>query len=464
MTLRFALPDVGEGLHEAEIVRWLVGPGDRVTRDQPLVEILTDKAQVELPSPAAGTIRLVAVPEGTVVPVGTVLVEIDPIGSAVIPAVPFAAAPLSAATASEDHSAPMVAIGGAGNGARPKASPSTRRHAAQLGVDLRAVHGSGPGGRILRGDVDAVTSPMSDVAADVASPPGGQGRADLAGTHTRAAAALASGTHGLSGSPGLSGPSGSSGMSEPPRPRLAPTLGQHPVGTHPLRGIRRLSAAAMTQSWSTIPHITGMDEVDATALLDARTRLRRTLTERGDSTAAAALTPLVLLAAAVARTLRRFPLVNAAVSVDGISVTVYDEVNLGIAVATPDGLIVPVIRHADRLDLVALATAMADAAAAARDRTIGAEALRGGTFTITNYGALGGRFATPLILPGQAGIMGFGAMRERPVVLDGTVVARRTLPVVFSADHRIIDGDLSVAFQEAVLAAVTDPLTLLLGV
>ena len=107
---------------------------------------------------------------------------------------------------------------------------------------------------------------------------------------------------------------------------------------------------------------------------------------------------------------------------------------------------------------------MAAAATAARARTIGAESLRGGTFTITNYGALGGRFATPLILPGQAGIMGFGAMRERPVVLDGTVVARRTLPVVFSADHRIIDGDLSVAFQEAVLAVVADPLTLLLGV
>lgn len=456
MTLRFALPDVGEGLHEAEIVRWLVGPGDVVARDQPLVEILTDKAQVELPSPAAGTVRLVAIPEGTVVPVGTVLVEIDPagtVGSPTVAAVPAGSARAEAGPvvpASPGRGVPAVAAGGVADGPRPKASPSTRRHAVHLGVDLRAVQGSGPGGRILRSDVDAAVSPApapTSSAASVSYDSAGQ-----TGQPAPVAQAVPAPTSVGPGSVGSSAP------------RVAPLLGQHPSGTHPLRGIRRLTAAAMTQSWSTIPHITGMDEVDATALLDARSRLQRTLADRGDHEAAATLTPLVLLAAAVARTLRRFPLVNAAVSADGTAVTVYDEVNLGIAVATPDGLIVPVIRTADRLDLVALATAMSAVATAARARTIGADALRGGTFTITNYGALGGRFATPLILPGQAGIMGFGAMRERPVVLDGTVVARRTLPVVFSADHRIIDGDLSVAFQEAVLAVVADPLTLLLGV
>ncbi|MEZ5233949.1 MAG: dihydrolipoamide acetyltransferase family protein [Acidimicrobiales bacterium] len=248
-----------------------------------------------------------------------------------------------------------------------------------------------------------------------------------------------------------------------PTSRSVTTLGQLPAGTHPLRGIRRLTAASMAQSWTTIPHITGMDEVDATALLDARKRLQASLRAGGAEEAAAALTPLVLLAAAVARTLRRYPLVNAAVDADGASVTVHERVNLGVAVATPDGLIVPVVTDADRRDLVSLALEMQRLAVAARNRTVSADELRGGTFTLTNYGALGGRFATPLILPGQAGIMGFGAIKERPIVVDGAVVARRTLPVVFSADHRIIDGDLSVAFQEAVLGFVAEPLSLLLG-
>jgi pyruvate dehydrogenase E2 component (dihydrolipoamide acetyltransferase) len=230
-----------------------------------------------------------------------------------------------------------------------------------------------------------------------------------------------------------------------------------PPGNHPLRGIRRLTAQAMAQSWSTIPHITGMDEVDAAALLDARRRLR----DLGGE-GAAALTPLALLAMAVSRALRRYPLVNAGVGPDGTSVTVHAEVNLGVAVATDDGLIVPVVMAADRRGPRSMAAEIARLSAAARDRSVSAAELRGGTFTITNYGALGGRLATPLVLPGQAGIMGFGAIRERPIVLDGAVVARPTLPVVFSADHRIIDGDLSVAFQEHVLALIREPLALLL--
>jgi pyruvate/2-oxoglutarate dehydrogenase complex dihydrolipoamide acyltransferase (E2) component len=213
----------------------------------------------------------------------------------------------------------------------------------------------------------------------------------------------------------------------------------------------------MAQSWSTIPHITGMDEVDATGLLEARRRLR----ELGGG-GASSLTPLTLLAMAAARALRRFPLVNAAVNPDGTHVTVHAEVNLGIAVATDDGLIVPVVTAADRRGPLSMAAEIARLTAAARQRAVTAAELRGGTFTLTNYGALGGRLATPLILPGQAGILGFGAIRERPLVVDGAVVARPTLPVVFSADHRIIDGDLSVAFQEHVLSLVREPLALLL--
>lgn len=453
MTVRFALPDVGEGLHEAEIVRWLVGVGDTVVRDQPIVEVLTDKAQVELPSPAAGTVAAVTVAEGDIVTVGTVIVEIDD-GSA--PTAAPTAGPTAASTAMPTASVPIGTEGaappppvptiptGRASGTRPKASPSTRRLAARLGVDLRTLPGSGPGGRILAADVETAARP--------------------GGPATTAAPAAPATTTETAGPAPVAAPLPQAGPLGPvPVARARATLGQLPAGTHPLRGIRRLTAASMAQTWSTIPHITGMDEVDATALLEARKRLQASLRDSGAEAEAAALTPLVLLAAAVARTLRRYPLVNAAVDPDGTSVTVRERVNLGIAVATPDGLIVPVVTDADRRDLVSLALEMQRLAGAARDRTVSAEELRGGTFTLTNYGALGGRFATPLILPGQAGIMGFGAIKERPIAVDGAVVARRTLPVVFSADHRIIDGDLSVAFQETVLGYIAEPLTLLLG-
>ncbi|MGD9752865.1 MAG: dihydrolipoamide acetyltransferase family protein, partial [Acidimicrobiia bacterium] len=423
MTLRFALPDVGEGLHEAEIVRWLVAVGETVARDQPIVEILTDKAQVELPSPAAGTIASVHAAEGDIVTVGTVIVDIDdgrgadapPASPA--PAVPSAASPAAAPSETTPVAAPAAATAPAVAAApsrRPKASPSTRKLAARLGVDLRRLAGTGPGGRILAADVEAA---HAGGPAPSAAPPATPAARTTPSTPAAAAA-----------EPGPLGPV--------PTSRSVTTLGQLPAGTHPLRGIRRLTAASMAQSWTTIPHITGMDEVDATALLDARKRLQGSLRAGGAEEAAAALTPLVLLAAAVARTLRRFPLVNAAVDADGAAVTVHERVNLGVAVATPDGLIVPVVTDADRRDLVSLALEMQRLAVAARNRTVSADELRGGTFTLTNYGALGGRFATPLILPGQAGIMGFGAIKERPIVVDGAVVARRTLPVVFSADHR----------------------------
>ncbi|MFN0090817.1 MAG: 2-oxo acid dehydrogenase subunit E2, partial [Acidimicrobiales bacterium] len=250
----------------------------------------------------------------------------------------------------------------------------------------------------------------------------------------------------------------------PPEQAPAPTgsaprtgLGQAPFGPSPLRGVRRLTAEAMTQSWSTIPHITGMDEIDATPLLETRRRLKEQAGEAG-----ANLTPLALLVAAAARALRRYPLVNAGVAPDGQSVTVHERCNIGVAVATDDGLIVPILTDADRRGVLELADEIARLSAAARRKQLSAAELRGGTFTITNYGAIGGRFATPLIRPGEAGILGFGAIRPRPLVVDGEVTARPTLPVVFSADHRIIDGDLSVAFQEHVLSLLAEPLLMLL--
>jgi pyruvate dehydrogenase E2 component (dihydrolipoamide acetyltransferase) len=409
--VEFVLPDVGEGLEEGEIISWLVGPGDPVARDQPLVEVQTDKALVELPSPVAGQVVSLAFGPGDIVKVGQVLVVLEDGGGA-SPAPP-----------------PPSAAG------RPKASPAVRKLALDRGVDLAMVTGSGPGGRVLAADVEAVTQ------TGVHLPP-----------HERQMNA------------GTDGPS-PTGVPEFQRPELrnagsatrAPGgLGWMEPGRHPLRGIRRVTAEAMTRSWSEIPHLTTIDEVDATGLLAARRRLA----DAGIDTTVGAL-----LVAAVARGLRRYPLLNASLEPspeDGSgAIVVHPDCNIGLAVATAEGLVVPVIRRADRRSLADLGAEVRRLTASARNRTLDVAELRGGTFTISNYGALGGRYATPLIRPGEVGILGFGAIRPRPIVVDGEVRARPTLPWSLSADHRLIDGDLATAFAEYVAGLLADPVALL---
>jgi pyruvate/2-oxoglutarate dehydrogenase complex dihydrolipoamide acyltransferase (E2) component len=234
------------------------------------------------------------------------------------------------------------------------------------------------------------------------------------------------------------------------------TIGQLEAGTHPLRGIRRRSATVMAQAWSTIPHITCLDEVDATALANARDQLRAA----ADPALAAALTFTPFLVAAVAHALRAFPAVNASIAADAASVTVHEHVNVGVAVATDNGLVVPVVRDAERLRLGDLAREIARLTSAARAGSVTPADIGGGTATVTNYGALGGRFATPLIRPPEVVIVGFGAIRPRPIVVDDEVRARRTLPISISCDHRVIDGDLATAFLERVKSLVAAPILL----
>ena len=239
----------------------------------------------------------------------------------------------------------------------------------------------------------------------------------------------------------------------------AKILGQMTSGRHPLRGIRRVVAQNMAQSWSDIPHIHSLDEVDATLLIDLRTRIRSM-----DRSGASAVTPLTLAAAATARALRRYPMVNGCIEGDPAdTVVIHSSVSLGIAAATTRGLVVPVVRDADRLDLFTLATKIADVVNQARDGSLTAADLTGGTFTITNYGALGGRWALPIIPPGQAGILGLGSIAERPLAIDGRVEARPTLPLVLGVDHRLVDGDLAEAFKRSVMDDLAEPLNLLVG-
>jgi pyruvate dehydrogenase E2 component (dihydrolipoamide acetyltransferase) len=425
--LEFRLPDVGEGLEEGEIVAWLVAPGDTVARDQPLVEVQTDKATVELPSPVAGRVVRLAANAGEVVKVGQVLIVLEdgispgtapaagtPAGAQPEPGVVATSGPGGAQPAAE---APAGAAIG-----RPKASPAVRKLALDSGVDLAAVEGTGPGGRILAADVEAAGSPTGVAEARI---------------------------------PGL---------------RHAGS-GQTGAGRQPLRGIRRVTAETMTRSWSEIPHITAMDELDATGLLDARRRLTETARGSGCPPEARGsgcpqeggteITLAVLFLAAVARGLRRHPLMNASLDMEAGEIVVHDGCHVGLAVATDAGLLVPVVRDADRRALPDLAAEVRRLAAAARDGKVDLADLRGGTFTVTNYGTLGGRFATPLIRPPEVGIMGFGAIRPRPFVVDGTVAARPTLPYCCSADHRLVDGDLLTAFSEHVAGLLADPVRLL---
>ncbi|MGH1492545.1 MAG: dihydrolipoamide acetyltransferase family protein [Acidimicrobiales bacterium] len=449
MTIEFSLPDIGEGLDEAEVIEWHVKPGDTVARDQPFVDILTDKAQTEMPAPAAGTVVSLGAAVGEIVKVGDVLIVIDD-GQATGPAGqaepdqanggaqpttltdrPIAAPSPSSPSAAPVSAAPVsVAPAAMPRGRRPKASPSTRRLAVQLGVDLAAVSGSGSGGRILAADVEA---------AALQSAPAAHGS-----SASRANAGVGSSTT-LRTSPAL--PSGPS-----------PTLGQMPVGSHPLRGIRRATAKAMDLSWSTIPHVTAMDELDATELMLARARAREALGDNG-----ASITPLALLLVAVARSLRRFPMMNSTLDLASDQITIHDQINIGVAVASDRGLMVPIVRNADQLGVAAMANEVARLSAETRAGSINSADLTGGTFTVSNYGSNGGYFAAPIIRPGESGIVGFGSIAKRPIVVDDQVVARPVLPVVLSADHRLIDGDVLSAFQADLSQSIAKAITLLVG-
>jgi pyruvate dehydrogenase E2 component (dihydrolipoamide acetyltransferase) len=449
--IEFRLPDVGEGLDEAEVVRWLVAAGDQVARDQPIVEIQTDKALVEIPAPAAGTVSRLAVETGAVVKVGELLFVID--GDPMEEVGELGAA--DAAREKEEARAAERGADGverpvedAGEPAsspgphrlRPRAAPVVRKLAVELGVDLASVGGTGPQGRVLAEDVRR--------AAERASAPPAEPPADeLAPRRAAAEASRAATTESAVNTATRVEPAG------PPR-----ALGQARPGRLPIAGVRRVIAQTMSKAWSTIPHIHGHDELDALPLVDAVRGLRRRAAQREEL-----LTMSVFFVLAAARALRRFPLVNASIDLESHQIVIHEEVNVGLAVATPVGLIVPVVRGADGLGLRALAAEIDRLARAARERKVTPDELRGGTFTVTNFGSLGGRFANPIIRPPEVGILGFGAIRERPWVVNGRIEARPVLPISFGADHRLIDGDLSVAFQEHVRELLSDPVHLLLG-
>ena len=344
MAYEFKLPDLGEGLTEGEIARWLVAEGDEIAEDQPLVEIQTDKTTVEIPSPAAGKVAQILVEEGAVVPVGTVLVVIGADG----------AAPERTAASVTSHEPTKV-----------RATPLVRRLAQELGVDLDSVSATGPQGRITEADV-------RNAAGEA---PSAEGRRE------------------------------------------------------PLRGVRRLIAEHMSKAHREVPPVTWVEECDFSGI-DLKL-----------------LVPTVLKVCA--ESLRDFPELNARLERDAI---VYlDRYDLGIAVQTDDGLVVPVVRDCGSQSIEELAAEVARLADAARGGTLKPEELRGSTFTVTSAGKLAGLFQTPIVNHPEVAILSIGRVADRPVVRDGKVEVAPTGYIALTFDHRVVDGARAAEFGLAVI-------------
>jgi pyruvate dehydrogenase E2 component (dihydrolipoamide acetyltransferase) len=402
------LPDIGEGVAEGEIVRWLVKPGDAVREDQPLVEVMTDKASVEIPSPRTGTIVALHVEEGAVVPVGTTLLSIAVAGGAAAPAAPPPHAP---ATASATGPPAAAAVAAPAPGARVEATPAVRALAKELGVALERVAGSGPGGRDTAGDV-------------------------------RAAAGAGAGTAGASPAAPAPATTGAPGAAPP----------DEGVTRVPLRGLRRRIAEHMRRSLSTAAQFTFVAECDFTAIAAHRER-----TAPRAKAAGVKLTYLAYVFRALPAALREFPALNASLDDERHEIVLRKAIHLGLATATDDGLTVPIVHDADRLGLFELARAIERLAAAAREHKLKLEELQGGTFTVTSTGARGGVLATPILHHPQVAILGVHEIKPRPAVVHGQIVARDLGNLSLSLDHRVVDGAVGADFLYALVARLEKP-------
>ena len=553
----FKLPDVGEGVAEGELVSWLVAPGDRVEEDQPVAEVETDKALVEVPSSYDGTVEELFVEEGETVPVGDVIISfrVDEDGAAETDESDDdgEADPEPDATVDDPAPDPAVDAEPAESetpSGRTFAPPSARRLARELGVDVAAVDGSGPGGRVTEADVRAhaegdagsAEAGGADDGPDPRPAPTDTGSAERKSAVSKrgadgAAAASASATGGpepagrettlatpatrkvarerdvdlddvptdetrdgeafvtadavnayadalespvestpepepaavdadASGAAAATTDAESDDAADGPA-TTAPADGDETV---PYRGVRRTIGKQMERSKFTAPHVTHHDTAEVDALVEAREELKPKAEAEGVK-----LTYMPFVMKAIVAGLKQYPYLNSELREDDEEIVLKGEYNLGIAVATDAGLMVPVVENVDEKGLFELAEAVNDLAARARERKLKPAEMKGGTFSITNFGAIGGEYATPIINYPETAILGLGAIEERPVVRDhadveseflddsddSTVVPAPTLPLSLSIDHRIVDGAVAAEFANTVMEHLENPLLLL---
>ncbi|HET6612148.1 MAG TPA: dihydrolipoamide acetyltransferase family protein [Kofleriaceae bacterium] len=412
MAFEFHLPDIGEGVIEGEIVKWCVAEGDRIELDQPLVEIMTDKATVEIPAPRSGTIQSIRFAEGEICPVGDVLVVIadgvaDAPAATPIPARidPDSTVPIArAATGGENGVAAAARLVEAAPVARGRvlATPATRRLARKLGVDLATVTATGKRGRITTDDV------RSHVDRPAARQP------------SFAPVAISE----------------------------APALEER----IPFRGLRKRIADNMSRATHTASHFTYVEEIDVTDLVEVRTRARARAEDRGLK-----LTYLPFIIKAIVAGLKKWPQLNAALDETTQEIVRKRYYHIGIAAQGPQGLMVTVVRDADKRSIFDLAAEIARLARAVEDGTATRDDLSGSTFTITSLGKLGGVLATPIINFPEVGIVGIHKIAERPAVRDGAIVVRSLMNLSISLDHRLVDGWDGAMFLQDVKTLLEDP-------
>jgi pyruvate dehydrogenase E2 component (dihydrolipoamide acetyltransferase) len=427
----FHLPDIGEGVIEGEIVSWKVAEGDTVELDQPMVEVMTDKATVEIPSPRAGRIAKINFAEGEVCPVGDVLVVIEtaggarPAGDSAAPGATEAkparspaqvnhgnghhGGSLASQTVSVQAAAkvPPPVIDASSGRTRVLATPATRRKARNLGIELGQVQGTGKNGRVTTEDLERFQK-------------GG----------------------------------GAEARQQPGRPAYQP-ISIAPGGDEeriPFRGLRKRIADNMTRSKFTATHFTYVEEVDCTDLVELRDRTKAKVAERGIK-----LTYLPFIVKAVVAGLKKWPQLNASLDESTNEIVRKKYYHLGIAAQGPQGLVVTVVRDADRRSIFDIAAELARLAEAVKDGTIKLDELTGSTFTISSLGKLGGVLATPIINFPEVGVLGIHKIEQRPAVRDGEIVARWLMNLSISLDHRLVDGWDGAMFLQGVKDLLEDP-------
>ncbi len=394
-TVEVKLPDIGEGIAEGEIAKWLVKEGDYVKKYQPLVEVITVKVNVEIPSPYEGKVVKLLAKEGQVLKVGEPLLLIETPEAGEKPA---EVEKKAEAEASQTAAAPTQA-------AKPRAqvlaTPAVRKLARELGVDLTTVQGTGPGGRITEEDVRRAASKPKIEAAPT---------------------------------------------------RVAAIVEEKPVTRVPLKGLRRIIADHLVTAKTRAALVTIFDYADASALISLREALKPKAEERGVK-----LTYLPIIMKLLVPVLRQYPMLNANVDDERGEIIVFQEINIGVAVDAPEGLTVPIVKNVEKKDVFTLAAELENLSNKARQGKLSLDDVKGGTFSITNYGAIGGLRGTPIINYPEVAILGTGRIEKRPVVVNDEIVVRPVMELALTVDHRVVDGGYMSGFLNTLKQYLENP-------
>lgn len=444
--IEVALPDVGEGVTEGEMVKWLVKVGDSVEADQPVAEVMTDKATVEVPTSQAGIVKELKVSEGDVVPIGKVMLILDSAAGGAKAKVETKVAPSSngahaASTApvksqivrpETSVSAKTMDVVPPAAQSKVLATPSTRRLARELSVDINDVQGSGLAGRVTRDDVMSVS---------------GQSSANT----SRSAFVPAANSQPMS-APGKSKP-----VLEIPKPAFQ-TFSSGQEERVAMRGVRKKIAANMQMSKHVIPHFTLMDEANVTELVKFREAAKSVGEKYGVK-----ITYLPFVMKALIATSKEFPMFNASIDDQAEEIVYKKYFNLGFAADTPNGLMVPVIHDADHKTILQLSSEITDLATRARDGKLKLEEMKGATITITNIGSVGGNYATPIINHPEVAILGMYKITDKPIMVNGKFRAAKVMNLTITADHRLIDGAVAANFLASFIKKLENPSELMLN-